>query len=43
MKGNNLPFPHMNTPAVEEQIPISEVGEENVYSVDDEGVLFSSQ
>jgi hypothetical protein len=33
----------MDTPAVEEEVYISEIEEPNVYSVDDGGVVFSSE
>ena len=42
-RGNNKPGSGINIPAVEKQIPIAEIGEPVVYSVDDDGVLFPSQ
>ena len=41
-RGNKLPA-GINSFLVEEQIPISEFGVEQIYTVDDDGVLFPSQ
>ena len=41
-RNSQLPL-GINTPAVEEQVPISEIGVPIVYAVDDEGVLIPSQ
>lgn len=40
--GSTLP-PNVNSASVEEQIPISEIGNPVVYTVDDEGVILPSQ
>lgn len=41
-RGSTLPS-NINTAAVEEQIPISEIGNPIVYTVDDDGVVLPSQ
>ena len=43
MKGNNLPFSCINTPTLEQQACISQIGEPFSYSVDEAGVVFPSQ
>jgi hypothetical protein len=40
--GSSLPV-NINKPAVEEQIPMSEIGYPIVYTVDDDGVVLPSQ
>ncbi|XP_071676965.1 uncharacterized protein [Lolium perenne] len=41
-RGSSLPV-NINKPAVEEQIPMSEIGDPIVYTVDDDGVVLPSQ
>jgi hypothetical protein len=43
IRANSELDPKINCPLAEEQIPISDIGNRVVYSVDDEGVLFQSQ